>query len=66
MATLAVKKRIEKSNDDMFILGLIKEKKHILFGSFSSTVSKVDKRQVWKEILEECQSRNLTTTKDAG
>jgi hypothetical protein len=38
------------------ILTMIKEKKHILFGQFSSTLENAQKQDAWKEVLLKAQS----------
>lgn len=49
------------------VLGMIRESKDILFGKFTSKLTKSDKVAEWKKITDTCQALGLVpTNKDYG
>ena len=46
-------------SNKLTLIKLIKEKKNVLFGAFSSTLTKIDKCNAWKEIHQTASALNL-------
>lgn len=53
--------RVDKKQCKVSLLSMINEKKNILFGSFSSTLTKIDRENAWKEVHVRALSLQLIT-----
>lgn len=59
VVALFVQKKMTKIESKLTVLAEIRDKRDVLFGSFSDKLSKADKVEAWKTILRKCQSLGL-------